>query len=177
MKKVLNRIIVAIIVSGLISSVHAKQDENGDLLGVISKDQLLEQPYATWYEENDRTYNVDESLMEALERLLDGINVKVIMGTWCHDSKREVPRFYKILSSAGADQSSVELIAVNRNKELPDGGLEGLGLTNTPTFVFYKDGEELNRIVETPVETLEQDMISILSGEEYRHSKMPDVDE
>ena len=31
----------------------------------------------------------------------------------------------------------------------------------------------MNRIVETPVDSLERDMIKILSGKEYRHSKMP----
>jgi hypothetical protein len=31
----------------------------------------------------------------------------------------------------------------------------------------------MNRIVETPVESLERDMVKILSGQDYRHSKLP----
>lgn len=173
MKKIRNGLIFAVLVLGWVNFIQAKQDENGDLQGVISKEQLLRAPYASWYTESDRAYSVDQNAMADLEALLDGVSVKIIMGTWCHDSKREVPRFYKILSAVGADQELAEMIAVDRNKKVSTGEIDGLGLTNTPTFIFYKDGVELNRIVETPVESLEKDMIRILSGEDYRHSKMP----
>lgn len=165
--------ITVALVCGWISGGQAKQDENGDLIGIISKDQLLEQPYANWYNESNQAYTVDESSLAALDALLDGVTVKVIMGTWCHDSKSEVPRFYKILSRTGVNQNAVELIAVDRNKQFTTGEIEGLDLTNTPTFIFYKNGKEINRIVETPVESFEKDMMKIFSGSDYRHSKMP----
>jgi thiol-disulfide isomerase/thioredoxin len=102
--------------------------------------------------------------------LLEGVEIKVVMGTWCHDSKREVPRFYKILSHK---TDNIEMIALDRKKQSPNGETDAMAITNTPTFIFYKNGKEMNRIVETPVDSLERDMIKILSGKEYRHSKMP----
>jgi hypothetical protein len=39
-----------------------------------------------------------------------------------------------------------------------------------PTFIFMKDGQELGRIVEYPLESLEKDMAKILSGVDYKHA-------
>ena len=38
----------------------------------------------------------------------------------------------------------------------------GLKIEYVPTIIFYKDGNELGRIVESPEDTLEKDMIKIL---------------
>ena len=45
-----------------------------------------------------------------------------------------------------------------------------MSIINVPTFIFYKDGEELGRIVEYPIQDLESDMLKILSGQPYRHA-------
>ena len=46
---------------------------------------------------------------------------------------------------------------------------KGLNITNVPTFIFYKNGKEVNRIVESPRVSLEQDMIDIINGNNYKH--------
>ena len=150
----------------------AQENKTEMLLGVITKQDLQEKPFASWYNASSDGYNVDEASLKNLENLIKGVDVKIVMGTWCHDSKREVPRFYKILSSQGIAESQVEMIAVNTKKHAPNGETDNMAITNTPTFIFYKEGVELNRIVETPVEALEIDMMKILKGETYRHSKM-----
>lgn len=161
--------IIVVAISMVISFSAYAQDEM--LLGHISKSDLLQSPYVTWYVENDRNYQVDRAALSGLDELLAGVEIKIVMGTWCHDSKREVPRFYKILENKGTIDT--QMIALDRNKQAPAGEIDGMGITNTPTFIFYKDGEELNRIVETPVESLEKDMVKILQGKPYKHSKMP----
>jgi tetratricopeptide (TPR) repeat protein len=52
-------------------------------------------------------------------------------------------------------------------KQSPGGEEEGLNIHRVPTFIFYKDGIEVNRIVEQPVATLEHDMYMILQNENY----------
>lgn len=151
-----------------LSSAFA-QDQNGDLLGVIKQEQLTKAPYSEWYNSHADEYSVDQGALAELDALLSGVEIKIVMGTWCHDSKREVPRFYKIMNGHNAN---IEMIGLDRKKQAPNGETQGMGITNTPTFVFYKNGKELNRIVETPRESLEKDMVKILKGESYRHSKM-----
>lgn len=167
MKKLISIIIVAI--SLLISTSAIAQEEM--LLGQISRSDLQQSPYATWYNESDQNYQVDRAALAGLDELLSGVEIKIVMGTWCHDSKREVPRFYKILENIEAVDT--QMIALDRNKQAPANEIDGMGITNTPTFIFYKDGVELNRIVETPVESLEKDLVKILQGKAYKHSKMP----
>lgn len=170
MKKIVNLVLVLLMFGSGTLSIHADEEKNIDLLGIISLSDLKNSSHFTWYEENELSYNVDEGALADIDRLLEGVEIKVVMGTWCHDSKREVPRFYKILSHK---TDNIEMIALDRKKQSPNGETDAMAITNTPTFIFYKNGKEMNRIVETPVDSLERDMIKILSGKEYRHSKMP----
>jgi len=45
-----------------------------------------------------------------------------------------------------------------------------LNITNIPTFIFYKNGKEMHRIVESPMESLEKDMLKIITGQPYKHA-------
>ena len=40
---------------------------------------------------------------------------------------------------------------------------------NPKLYIQKKNGKEINRIVEFPVETLEKDIFKILSGQEYKN--------
>ena len=90
------------------------------------------------------------------------------MGTWCGDSKREVPKFYKLLDEAQFPLDRLTMVGVSREranyKQSPGGEEEGLHIARVPTFIFYKDGEEINRFVETPVQSLEEDVLQLLKG-------------
>jgi len=76
------------------------------------------------------------------------------MGTWCGDSKREVPRFIKVLEAANFPVDNLKIVAVDRRKEQykksPTGEEWGLSIKRVPTFIFYKNGKESNRIIESP---------------------------
>jgi thiol-disulfide isomerase/thioredoxin len=100
---------------------------------------------------------------------LKGYKIKGFMGTWCGDSKRETPRLYKILEEAGFDQKNLELITVNRSKKTPDNLQEGLDIIKVPTFIFYKNNKEVGRFVERVRESLEKDMLKIVTGKGYKH--------
>ncbi|MEM1407485.1 MAG: hypothetical protein AAGG59_11970, partial [Bacteroidota bacterium] len=43
----------------------------------------------------------------------------------------------------------------------------GQNIHRVPTFIFHKNGEEIGRIVESPKESLEVDMLKIVTGENY----------
>jgi len=140
------------------------------LIGAIDKFTLLETSHRSWYKKNYSSYTPDESSVEALAQALVNIEVKAFMGTWCHDSQREVPRFYKILESSNFDLNNLSLVSVNQNKTTPGGFEKGLNVERTPTFIFFKGGVEIGRIVETPRDTLENDILKIVTGQEYKHS-------
>ena len=58
----------------------------------------------------------------------------------------------------------VEIICVDEDKHTENTELAGLKIELVPTIIFYKDGSELGRIIESPQETLEKDMVKILKS-------------
>jgi thiol-disulfide isomerase/thioredoxin len=117
---------------------------------------------------------LDVETVERLKPFIKNLKIKAVMGTWCGDSRREVPHFYKLLDALDFDYNNLQMIAVNHDKEAPNNEQEGLNIRRVPTLIFYKNGKEINRFVEYPVETLEKDMLHILEDNSYKHSYFED---
>jgi len=94
------------------------------------------------------------------------------MGTWCGDSKKEVPKLYKVLEACNFPEEQLTVIAVNRSadmyKQSPKHEEKGLNIHRVPTIIFYKDGKEINRIVEHPVKSFEKDIQNIVTVNTYK---------
>ena len=124
----------------------------------------------SWFVENYNAHPFNKALVSQIDSLFDDIEVTIYMGTWCEDSQREVPGFFKIIDSLEANDQVQPIVALNEDKVSHDGSAEQAGVTNVPTFVFSKDGEEINRIVEFPIISLEQDILDILQDKGYKHA-------
>ncbi|GAA4804406.1 hypothetical protein GCM10023330_08460 [Litoribaculum gwangyangense] len=146
------------------------------LLGEINKTGLTQNPFNTWFSENYEDYLVNKSIVKRLRDSLKQYTIKLFLGTWCGDSKREVPRFYKVLETAKFPEKQLQVIAVDRTedayKQSPNHEEAGLNIHRVPTFIFYKNGNEVNRIVESPVETLERDILKIVTDNRYTPNYM-----
>ena len=105
---------------------------------------------------------------EALNNLMDisqeNVTIKIVMGTWCPDSRREVPRYLKVLDVWKFPADKVTFIGVDDEKQSPVGEYNNLDIERVPTFIVYKNNIEAGRIIENPVTSLEQDMVNILTG-------------
>ena len=119
-------------------------------VGDISQSELLQR-----HEVFKRNYDAYEVLV-GIDGLPADLKVKILFGTWCHDSEREVPRMLKLLATLGVTEENISLIALDIRKEEPRGRARTLGVKFTPTFIFYI-GEEVGRIVERPKKSLEED--------------------
>jgi thiol-disulfide isomerase/thioredoxin len=140
------------------------------LVGNTGFNSLREPPFSDWFDPGYNGFSPDPEKIEALGPLLEEVHIVAFLGTWCEDSHREVPKFVKILEAVDYPIQEVEVIAMTRDKTTPEGYEDGLEITNIPTLIFYRDGVELGRIVEFPVEDLESDMLAILRGEPYKHA-------
>lgn len=151
--------------AGPVTSVSVDGDPM--LLGRISRKALMEGAYAGWFNAEYNGYTVNAGALAGREAALKKVEVQIFMGTWCSDSQREVPRFYKILDQLGISEKRVSIVAVDdhadRRKTSPGGEEKGKNIEYVPTFIFLRDGMELGRIVESPQSSLEADMASILS--------------
>ena len=140
------------------------------LVGTTGFESLKEPPFADWFDPAYAAFTLEQSKIDAMKPLLEDVRILVFMGTWCEDSHRELPKFVKILKATNYPIEEVDVVAMTREKTTPQEYEEGLNITNIPTFIFFKDGEELGRIVEFPIEDLESDMVTILSGKPYKHA-------
>ena len=152
----------------LISLTVWSQDAD-DLLGNIQRSDLETGAHKSWFDENFEAHFLDNALIQDLKNALQEIEVTVFMGTWCSDSQREVPAFFKIIDALNT-QMNIRMIAVDEDKLVPDGSATEAGITHVPTFIFSVHGKEINRIVEFPIFSLEQDILDILQGKDYKHA-------
>jgi thiol-disulfide isomerase/thioredoxin len=90
----------------------------------------------------------------------------MIMATWCPDSKRELPRYFVIMDAAGVADSTLTMVGVDRTKKDSEGLTEKWGITRVPTFVFFRKGQEIGRVVErVPAgSTLEAEIAKMLGA-------------
>jgi len=130
------------------------------LIGHVTRASLEE--YVTWKTLRAQDYTPDAEAVRTIAAHGRDVDTLLILATWCSDSKRDVPRFFKILDAAGLGLDRVTLVGVDRTKKDAEGLAERHGVTRVPTFVFFRGGTEIGRVVERPVTTLEADLAAIL---------------
>ena len=142
-------------------------DQSTWLLGYFNPGQLTREPYSTWYYTGYDGYQPNSDVLNKLNDIdKAGLSIKIVMGTCCPDSRREVPRFMRILDIWKFPVSMVTFIGVDMAKFSPVGEYDKLDIQRVPTFIIYKNNIEAGRIIEIPKASLEQDMVNILSGNE-----------
>jgi hypothetical protein len=107
-------------------------------------------------------FKPDKEIISQITSLLDGVNVTIVMGTWCDDSRLQVPRFMRLYDTFEHSVPPPAIICVNRDKKAGDVSLDGMDILKVPTFIVYFNGRELGRIIETPQATMEKDFLDIL---------------
>lgn len=142
-------------------------EQSSWLLGYFNFNQITSKPHSEWYFSGYDNYQINnEYLNKLLELKKDSLSVKIVMGTWCPDSRREVPRFIRIMDMWQFPVSKITFIGVDNAKLSPVGEYNGLDIQRVPTFIIYKNNIESGRIIETPKTSLEQDLVNILTSNE-----------
>lgn len=133
------------------------------LIGYCTKEGLLASDFQQYYDKNYESYQFDFADIDKLNMLLDNVRIVVVMGTWCEDSQREIPRFFKIMDHLLYPSEQIIIVCVDSGKNAGDVDLGEYKIEKVPTIIFYRDDGELGRIVEKPKVSLEKDMLQILS--------------
>jgi len=140
-------------------SAKVLQDGEELLWGRISAPQLFFD-YPDWKIEYNN-YQVDTIALYGLKPDREHA-VEIFFATWCEDSQREVPRFLKINDLLHFfAEDSIRMYAVDRKKQLAGNLCSLRNISRVATFIFFKSGREIGRIIEYPQETMEKDLKSI----------------
>lgn len=136
------------------------------LLNKCTREGLVNFPeFKESYDFNYGYYKTDSNTLKNVVKLLTDKKIIIVLGTWCDDSKYQVSNFLKIMDVLKVSETQLTFIAVDGNKKAENGLIDNLNITQVPTFIFTnKKGVEIGRITETPKETLEKDLLKILSA-------------
>lgn len=159
----------------MISTLISAAQKDPRLLGISSAKALEREPYAVWYKPNYENYTPSPEIIEQLKKSTpEKFTLKIVFGSWCGDSKRELPKMMKVLSTAGFPEKNIQLIGVYDSlevyKQAPKREEKGLNIYRVPTFIVFQKDKEIGRIVEYAVESLERDLLKIVTGQPYMHN-------
>jgi hypothetical protein len=144
---------------------------NDILIGKCTPAALEESPFAEWYHNAYASYIVDSFTCKFIKPLLAGKSITIFLGTWCGDSRREVPRILKMLECCEFPQNSLTMIMVSNKpgeyKKSPGQEETGRNIVRVPTVIIEENGIEIGRIIEFPKISLEKDLLAILKKENY----------
>jgi thiol-disulfide isomerase/thioredoxin len=148
------------------------QNADPKILGNCSLSRLEKKPYSEWYAKNFSAYEPNIQVLAALKKTNPAkYTMKIFFGTWCGDSKRELPKMTKVLEKLSFPQKNITLIGVDDSTEVykqsPQRQEAGMNIFRVPTFIVYENGKEVGRIVEYPTETMERDLLKIFARKEY----------
>jgi len=133
------------------------------LKGFFERKDLEKDTLFTWFKYNYTSYLLDTASIREIKPLVKGLRYVIVLGTWCGDSKHEVPKQYKILDAVDVSSSDIELFGVDRSKKSLDGVTDKYNIVRVPTLIVLKGDQELGRIVEMPRESQELDLLRILN--------------
>ncbi len=165
------KIFIFILISLIASNLLAQQFNNSTidtvknkkmLIGYCTREAFQDTAFKDWFDEQYNNYQPDFEIIDQLEGKLDDISITIVMGTWCSDSREQIPAFYKILDELNYPSDKVTLICVDRKKRGLSNEADDLNIELVPTIIFYRNGEEIGRIIETPQESLEKDLLGIV---------------
>jgi hypothetical protein len=115
----------------------------------------------TWHAGED-AYSPDPADVRSIAALPGPAVLEVYFGSWCSDSRREIPRLLAILEAAGPLPLKTRFYGIDRAKKEPARLVARIDLERVPTLVIRVEGEEIGRIVERPQTTLEHDLALII---------------
>ena len=157
---------------GLSQKTQYYQGDNGEthLCGPFELRVLENDTSYTWFNSGYEEFDPAPGNKNWVKGLGD-VDVEIYLGTWCGDSKNWVPKFVKTWDQLGLNRKQLRFTALydmvegaSKYKQGPNGEEKGKDIHRVPTFIFKKDGQEIARIVESPVNDLQTDLAQIAFG-------------
>jgi thiol-disulfide isomerase/thioredoxin len=160
-------VLILVVIFSLQATSFAQVEQKNDTQMMIGKIKLKDfkvAPFKTWFDEEYNSYKPDYKTLSEITKIDKKIKVLVFFGSWCGDSRREVPRFLKIAEHLKIKKKKISYMGLDRKKTAPVYKENIWDIQYVPTFIFLKEGKEIGRIIETPNESLEKDLKKILNG-------------
>lgn len=134
-------------------------------LGQMNETGMSQPLFVENWKERVDLYVPDKAWTKKIRKYLKRnpeVSLVVFFASWCGDSQEHMPDFVKLAHQT--KMKKVSYYALNRNKTMPGMEMEKYVIEYVPTFIVYRGGQEIGRIVESPELSLEQDLWKILEN-------------
>ena len=145
-------------------------NEKGNLVGPVTEAQLYRS--CPEWRDNASRYSAKPEIVEQLRKIDSKLEIIVFFGTWCGDSRGEVPKFLQVYDTVANGNFSLRMYGVDRSGSEGSVLAEKFSVEKVPTFIFISGDKELGRIVESPQKTMEEDFLSIVT--DIKPASVPD---
>jgi hypothetical protein len=146
----------------LILAATAPAAADDVLLGRVRPDAILS--ISEEWRANRDDYEPSEVDVRRIASLQVSATLDIYFGSWCSDSRREVPRFLKILEQSSPRRLRVRFYGLDRTKKAPARLARRGAIERVPTFILMSGGREIGRIVESPETSLEHDLAVLVEN-------------
>lgn len=110
-----------------------------------------------------KKYSPSIAVLDSFRMLSKTLEIKVIGGNWCSDTRREIPRLAKVLDLAGFNADRFQYFPVDKDKKPYSNNFASTySFKWVPTIVVYQSGKECGKIVETAEGSTEAHLLKII---------------
>ena len=137
-------------------------NENDVLVGKFTWSEW--QKGAGWSDYSAPNYNPTKEITDTISNLMANKDISFIIfgSSWCPDCASEMPKIMKLFKLAGFDQEKVVIYGLDKAKTEPTGTHLQYEIKRVPTLIILVANGEIDRIVEFPKVSWENDLLSIL---------------
>src|SRR5438309_10348830 len=141
MKKILFLALALVSVQALFAQNEISRDEDGNKVvkGFLTRQELMTDTSFAWFPQGQHDYTPDPKALQALRANRDSIRIIAFGGTWCHDTKFILPKFFVLADAAGIAPDRITVIGVDHDKKTIQHLSEAFNITNVPTLVVMKN--------------------------------------
>jgi thiol-disulfide isomerase/thioredoxin len=139
--------------------------EGSDIIlnGPVEKSYLNNPKLFPWFYYGYKAYQPKDSILNLLKPEVSKLGFLIFAGSWCGDTQKEIPAFYKVADLIGVKDNQIQLIMVDRNKQTHFIKTSVLGIKPVPCIIIYKDSVEIGRFIESSKLSMEEDLYQIIN--------------
>jgi hypothetical protein len=115
-----------------------------------------------WFDDGYKNYQPDKAAVSSLKATASEYRIIIFAGSWCPDTQRILPGFYKAIDQAGYSRQNTTLYLLDKKMRSAEKLEEKYQVYSVPTFILLKNNVETGRIVENPKASIEADLAAIL---------------
>lgn len=162
MKRYIFRCLLIFALLGYTTGIAQDERDPALLIGRVNVRLLQSNQHFAWFTVNYSNYVCNSSAIKVLSQVSPDISFIVFGGTWSDASQTLLPQFYKVLDEAKINRGRALLYFLDRDKKSPQGFESEYMVSELPTIILLKGGQEVGRISGNVSTSVEGDLADLV---------------